>query len=85
MAEWVFRQAGQLQGFHLKYAESMQHYSFIYNMSSWRSIRLQIICVSLFEVVRHITKWLPAAILDVRNSRSMAFLPISDHYETFLF
>ena len=28
------------------------------------------------------TKWLPATILDVRNSPSMAFLAISDQYET---
>ena len=29
--------------------------------------------------------WLPAAILDVQNSLSMAFLAISDQYETFVF
>ena len=29
------------------------------------------------------TKWLPAAILDVRNSLSMAFLAISDQYDFF--
>ena len=29
------------------------------------------------------TKWLPAPILDVRNSLSIAFLAISDEYETF--
>ena len=31
------------------------------------------------------TKWLPAAILDVRKSLSVAFLPISDQYATFIF
>ena len=31
------------------------------------------------------TKWLPAAILDVRKSLSVTFLAISDQYETFSF
>ena len=31
------------------------------------------------------TKWLPAAILDDRKSLSIAFLAISDQYETLIF
>ena len=34
--------------------------------------------------VKFFTKWLPAAILDVRKSLSVAFLAISDQYATFL-
>ena len=37
----------------------------------------------IFIFVIVFTKWLPAAILDVQNSLSMAFLAISDQYETF--
>ena len=32
---------------------------------------------------KFLTKWLPSAILDVRNSLSVAFLAISDQYEAF--
>ena len=36
-----------------------------------------------FYFCEFVTKWLPAAILEVQNSLSMAFLAISDQYETF--
>ena len=36
-----------------------------------------------FYFVIFFTKWLPVAILDVQNSLSMAFLAISDQYQTF--
>ena len=35
--------------------------------------------------VKFFTKWLPAAILDVRKSLSVAFLAISDQYATFFY
>ena len=35
------------------------------------------------SIHKFLTKWLPLAILDVRNSLSMAFLALSDQYETF--
>ena len=35
--------------------------------------------------LKFLTKWPPAAILDVRNSLSIAFLAISDRYRTFFF
>ena len=44
----------------------------------FRSIPQFLFCEFLF------TKWLPAAILDVRKSLSVAFLAISDQYETFI-
>ena len=37
----------------------------------------------IFIFVNYFTKWLLAAILEVQNSLSMAFLAISDKYETF--
>ena len=40
---------------------------------------------TIFIFVNIFTKWLPAAILDDRNSLLMAFLAISDQYETFFF
>ena len=39
---------------------------------------------TIFLFVNFFTKWLPAAILDVRNSLSMAFLAISDQCETLI-
>ena len=38
-----------------------------------------------FFVLKCLTKWPPAAILDVRNSLSIAFLAISDRYGTLFF
>ena len=38
-----------------------------------------------FSFLKFLTKWLPSAILDVRNSLSIAFLAISDQYSTFFF
>ena len=38
-----------------------------------------------FFFLEILTKWLPSAILDVRNSLSIAFLAISDRYSTFFF
>ena len=35
--------------------------------------------------LKFLTKWLPSAILDVRNSLSIAFLAISDRYATLIF
>ena len=40
---------------------------------------------TIFIFVFFFTKWLPADILDVRISLSMAFLAISDQYETLYF
>ena len=40
---------------------------------------------TIFIFVNLFTKWLPAAILDVRKSLSVAFLAISDQYETLIF
>ena len=39
---------------------------------------------TIFIFVNFCTKWLPAAILDVRKSLSVAFLAISDQYDFFL-
>ena len=46
---------------------------------------VQITCSAFFVNVFffNFTKWLLAAILDVQNSLSMAFLAIPDKYETF--
>ena len=38
----------------------------------------------LYFLGKCLTKWLPSAILDVRNSLSIAFLAISDQYATLL-
>ena len=40
---------------------------------------------TIFILVIFFTKWLPAAILDVRKSLSIAFLAISDQYATLIF
>ena len=40
---------------------------------------------TIFIFVNFFTKWLPAAILDVRKSLSIAFLAISDQYATSIF
>ena len=47
-------------------------------------ITLYQINTTIFIFVKFFTKWLPAAILDVRKSLSVAFLAISDQYATFL-
>ena len=39
----------------------------------------------LYSFCKFLTKWLPSAILDVRNSLSIAFLAISDRYATLFF
>ena len=51
-------------------------------MSNNHFLPFQINTIFLIFVI-FFTKWLPAAILDVQNSPSMAFLAVSDQYETF--
>ena len=53
-------------------------------MSKYRFLPFQIHTI-IFIFVSFFTKWLPAAILVVQNSLSMAFLSISDQYKTFFF
>ena len=48
-------------------------------------INTQLYFVLNFLFVNYFYKWLPAAILDVRKSLSVAFLAISDQCETFIF
>ena len=54
-------------------------------MSKNHFLPFQINTIIFIFVWIFFTKWVPAAILDVRNSLSMAFLAISDHCKTFFF